>query len=70
MTATFERDDADVSDRRCNSRLTEMGLPTPNFWTGGRNFHGKTEWLSIEDMGKSLEAAVHLVQIWVEKSRQ
>ena len=52
------------------SRLTEMGLPTPNFWTGGRNFHGKTEWLSIEDMGKSLEAAVHLVQIWVEKSRQ
>ena len=52
------------------SRLTEMGLPTPNFWTGGRNFHGKTEWLAIEDMEKSLEAAVHLVQIWVEKSRQ
>jgi tripeptide aminopeptidase len=29
------------------SRLTENGLPTPNIYTGGQNFHSKTEWLSV-----------------------
>jgi tripeptide aminopeptidase len=50
------------------SRLTEKGLPTPNIFTGGQNYHGPTEWLSVEGMEKSVATVVHLVQTWVEKS--
>ena len=50
------------------SRLTEKGLPTPNIFTGGQNYHGPTEWLSVEGMEQSVATVVHLVQIWVEKS--
>jgi tripeptide aminopeptidase len=51
------------------SRLTEKGLPTPNIFTGGQNYHGPTEWLSVEGMERSVETVVNLVQVWVEKSR-
>ena len=51
------------------SRLTEMGLPTPNIYTGGQNFHSVTEWLSVDAMEKTVETLVNLVQIWVEKSK-
>jgi tripeptide aminopeptidase len=50
------------------SRLTEKGLPTPNLFTGGQNYHGPTEWLSVDGMDKSVETVVHLARIWVEKS--
>jgi tripeptide aminopeptidase len=50
------------------SRLTEMGLPTPNIFTGGHNYHGPTEWLSVYTMEKAIETLVHLVGIWAEKS--
>ena len=50
------------------SRLTERGLPTPNIFTGGHNYHGPTEWLSVYGMEKAVEAVVNLVQVWVEKS--
>jgi tripeptide aminopeptidase len=50
------------------SRLTERGLPTPNIFTGGQNYHGPTEWLSVEGMEKSIETVVRLAEIWVEKS--
>jgi tripeptide aminopeptidase len=50
------------------SRLTEKGLPTPNIFTGGQNFHGPTEWLSVEGMEKSVDTVVHLAQVWVEHS--
>ena len=49
------------------SRLTEMGLPTPNIYTGGQNFHAKTEWVSIDGLAKAVETVINLVQIWVEK---
>jgi tripeptide aminopeptidase len=49
------------------SRLTERGLPCPNIFTGGQNFHGPTEWLSVYGMEKSVETVVHLARIWVEK---
>ncbi len=52
------------------SRLTEKGLPTPNIFTGGKNFHGPTEWLSVHGMEKSVETVVNLVQVWVEKSME
>jgi tripeptide aminopeptidase len=50
------------------SRLTEKGLPTPNIFTGGQNYHGLTEWLAVEGMEKSVATVVHLIQLWVEKS--
>ncbi len=51
------------------SRLTTMGLPTPNLFTGGHNFHGKLEFNSRKGLEKSTETLVHLVQIWAEKSK-
>lgn len=51
------------------SRLTEMGLPTPNLFTGGHNFHGKLEFNSKKGLEKSTEMLVNLVQIWAEKSK-
>jgi tripeptide aminopeptidase len=50
------------------SRLTEKGLPTPNIFTGGQNYHGPTEWLSVEGMEKSVSTVVHIARLWVEKS--
>ena len=51
------------------ARLSFMGLPTPNIFTGGHNFHSQKEWISVQDMEKAAETIVHLLQIWVEKSR-
>ncbi|MCX7879692.1 MAG: peptidase T [Ignavibacteria bacterium] len=52
------------------ARLTEKGIPTPNIFTGGTNFHSKTEWLSVNYLNKTVETLVNLVQVWVEKSRK
>jgi tripeptide aminopeptidase len=51
------------------SNLTARGLPTPNLFTGGHNFHGKLEWNSRRGLEKSTETLVNLVQIWAEKSK-
>ena len=51
------------------SRLTARGLPTPNLFTGGHNFHGKLEFNSRKGLEKSTEMLVNLVQIWAEKSK-
>jgi len=50
------------------SRLTFQGLPTPNLFTGGGNFHGKLEYNSRRGLEKSTETLIHLVQIFAEKS--
>ncbi|HEY0761530.1 MAG TPA: peptidase T [Pyrinomonadaceae bacterium] len=50
------------------SRLTFQGLPTPNLFTGGGNFHGKLEFNSRKGLEKSTETLVNLVQIFAEKS--
>lgn len=52
------------------SRLSFMGLLTPNIFTGGHNFHSKKEWVCIYDMEKAVETLVNLVQIWAEKSKK
>lgn len=44
------------------SRLTEMGIPTPNIFTGGHNYHSRTEWLSLEQMCKASEILVYLAK--------
>jgi tripeptide aminopeptidase len=51
------------------ARLTFQGLPTPNLFTGGGNFHGKLEYNSRRGLEKSTETLVHLVQIFVEKAK-
>jgi tripeptide aminopeptidase len=50
------------------SRLSFMGLPCPNLFTGEMAFHGKHEYVSIQDMQKSVETVVYLAIIWEEKS--
>ncbi|MDR1390010.1 MAG: tripeptide aminopeptidase PepT [Treponema sp.] len=47
------------------SRLTELGIPTPNIWTGGRNFHSREEWLSVNDMAAACALVMELIGLWV-----
>ena len=51
------------------SKLTANGLPTPNIFTGGHNYHGKTEWASLWGMEKASETVVNLAQVWADRSR-
>jgi tripeptide aminopeptidase len=51
------------------SRLSFMGLPCPNLFTGEMAFHGKHEYVSVQDMQKSVETIVHLACIWEEESK-
>jgi tripeptide aminopeptidase len=46
------------------SRLTEMGVPTPNLFTGMQNIHGPLEWVSIQDMAHATEMCIKLAQLW------
>jgi tripeptide aminopeptidase len=48
------------------SRLSFMGLPTPNLFAGEQNFHSRLEWVSVQDMEKAVEVILHLVRIWAE----
>jgi tripeptide aminopeptidase len=50
------------------ARLSSMGLPTPNIFTGGHNFHSKKEWISVQDMEKAVESIVHLVALWESRA--
>ncbi len=50
------------------SNLTAKGLPTPNLFTGGHNFHGKLEFNSRKGLEKSTETLVNLVQVYAEKA--
>ena len=50
------------------SRLSFMGLPTPNLFAGEHNFHSRYEWVSVQDMEKAVEVIVHLCQVWEERS--
>ena len=45
------------------SRLTALGLPTPNIFTGGANYHSKTEWLSVDGLVKSIETMLNIVTL-------
>jgi len=50
------------------SRLSFMGLPTPNIFAGENNFHSRLEWVSAQDMEKAVEVIVNLSRIWEEKA--
>ena len=46
------------------SRLTEMGVPTPNLFTGMQNIHGPQEWVSVQDMAHATEMCIKLAELW------
>jgi tripeptide aminopeptidase len=50
------------------SRLSFMGLPTPNIFAGEQNFHSRFEWVSAQDMEKAVEVIVHLSRVWEERA--
>jgi tripeptide aminopeptidase len=50
------------------SRLSYMGLPCPNIFAGEHAFHGRQEWVSVQDMQKAVETIIHLAVIWEEES--
>jgi tripeptide aminopeptidase len=60
-TLTFIRGGTD------GSVLSSRGLPTPNIFTGGEDFHSRHEWACVSDMGAAVATIVHLAQIWAEE---
>jgi tripeptide aminopeptidase len=50
------------------SKLSFMGLPTPNLFAGEHNFHSRLEWVSVQDMEKAVEVIVNLARVWEERS--
>lgn len=51
------------------SRLSFMGMPCPNIFTGEMAIHSKHEYVSVQDMQKAVDTLVHLGQIWVEHTK-
>jgi tripeptide aminopeptidase len=50
------------------SRLSFMGLPCPNIFAGEHAFHGKQEWVSVQDMQKAVLTILNIAQIWEERA--
>lgn len=50
------------------SRLSFMGLPCPNIFAGEHAFHGKLEWVSVQDMQKAVQTIINLAMLWEEES--
>lgn len=50
------------------SRLTEMGVPTPNLFTGMQNIHGPLEYVSVQDMARATEMCIKLAELWSKAS--
>lgn len=50
------------------SRLSFMGLPCPNIYTGGHAYHSPLEWVSVQDMEKTVETIIALVKVWEERA--
>ncbi|MDE5899363.1 MAG: peptidase T [Treponemataceae bacterium] len=49
------------------SKLTEMGIPTPNIFTGGHNFHSRAEWASLQQMSAAADVLVNLAVLAADK---
>lgn len=50
------------------SQLSYMGLPTPNIFTGGENFHGKFEYVSVDHMEKAVQVIIEICKGFAEKN--
>jgi tripeptide aminopeptidase len=51
------------------SRLSFMGLPTPNIFAGEHSFHSQLEWVAVQDMEMAVKVLVEIAQIWEKKSK-
>jgi tripeptide aminopeptidase len=51
------------------SQLSFMGLPCPNIFAGGHNFHGRYEYVPVESMQKAIEVIVNIAQLVAKKYR-
>ena len=49
------------------SRLTEMGIPCPNIFTGGHNYHSRVEWASLSEMAYGVQTMLNLVALQADK---
>ncbi len=49
------------------ARLSYMGLPCPNIFTGGHNFHGKYEYIPLQSMQKAVEVILNIVRLYAEE---
>lgn len=49
------------------SQLSYMGLPTPNIFTGGENFHGRYEYVSVDNMEKATKVIIGIVQLFEQR---
>lgn len=49
------------------AQLSYMGLPCPNLFTGGENYHGRFEFISVESMEKAVEVLKNLIDIYAEE---
>ncbi|MDR0139078.1 peptidase T [Metabacillus idriensis] len=52
------------------SQLSYMGLPTPNIFTGGENFHGKFEYISVDNMLKATQVIVEIARLFQENAAE
>ena len=52
------------------SRLSFMGLPSPNLFAGQQAIHSRHEFISVQDMQKAVETLIHLCQIWEENAAE
>ncbi|ANB60664.1 peptidase T [Anoxybacteroides amylolyticum] len=50
------------------SQLSYMGLPTPNIFTGGENFHGRYEYISVDNMVKAVNVIIEIVKLFEQKA--
>ena len=50
------------------ARLSHRGLPTPNLFTGGSEYHSRREWASVQDMAAAAATIVELARVWAERS--
>lgn len=50
------------------ARLTELGIPTPNIFAGGRNFHSCIEWASVDDMLCASRLIIELIRLWGDET--
>lgn len=66
LTATFPP----IRGGTDGSRLTEMGIPTPNIFTGGHNYHSRYEWASFSQMISATEVLIQLARIWASSNNQ
>ena len=51
------------------ARLSFMGIPTPNLFAGGHNFHAVTEYVAVQDMEMATRTIIELCKIWEEKAK-